>query len=96
MFSAYTLIEENTGAKTMSAEQTLSQEKIGIDGLLHKTDVFGEFEPIADNADIYGDNSMVTLADLHEPDNKPACKDCAWFKDCNSSTEWCEAFEVGT
>ena len=44
----------------MSGEKFLF-EKIGIDGLMHKTDVFGEFEPIIDNADTYGDNSMVTL-----------------------------------
>ena len=37
------------------------EEKIGIDGELHKTDCYGEFWPVADTSDIYGDGSMVCL-----------------------------------
>ena len=39
-------------------------EKIGIDGEYHPVDMDGEFCPMLDENDIYGDNSGVTLDDL--------------------------------
>jgi len=53
--------------------------KIGIDGQLHKTDKFGEFEPWSDPNDIYGDGTGVTTADLQqepEPEYPCLCMKC--------------------
>lgn len=41
-----------------------SNEKIGIDGRLHPTDSQGEFLPITDINDVYGDGTGVKLIEL--------------------------------
>jgi len=67
-----TMMAEETLCQAMQAEPPLgiqiqmnggkfAFEKIGLDGELHKTDCYGEFWPIQDHADIYGDGSMVSL-----------------------------------
>ena len=39
-------------------------EKIGVDGRMHKVNSDGEFPPIMDESDVYGDGTGVTLDDL--------------------------------
>jgi hypothetical protein len=72
-------------------------EKIGIDGQLHKTDKYGEFEPWSDPNDIYGDGSGVTLAELKAATAEDAspCLSCKWGSlGCNSQCdEGCDAYE---
>ena len=74
--------------------------KIGIDGQLHKTDKYGEFEPWSDNNDIYSDGTGVTKVEMDaiiEAENKTdtPCVTCKWTTlGCNSQCdEGCEAYE---
>lgn len=76
--------------------EDFSHEKIGIDGKLHKTDKYGEFWPIQNDNDIYGDGTMVTKAKLDEVIKEPdsLCLSCKWAEDCNSKDDkGCEAYD---
>lgn len=77
-------------------DDNFCHEKIGIDGQLHKTDKYGEFEPWKDNNDIYGDGSGVTLAELKAVTAEDAspCLSCKWDYACNSQSDTgCDAYE---
>ena len=41
-------------------------EKIGLDGLYHDVDCYGEFRPMVDTNDVYGDGTMFSLAEVNE------------------------------
>jgi hypothetical protein len=75
-------------------DKDFHHEKVGIDGQLHKTDKYGEFEPWSDPADIYGDGSGVTVEELKAVEASP-CLSCQWNEfGCNSQCdEGCDAHE---
>jgi len=76
--------------------------KIGADGQLHKTDKHGEFEPWSDPADVYGDGSMVSTADLaayngeveEEPEPWTDCYTCAHMGGDGKICETCKGWEI--
>lgn len=55
--------EVNTAIDTHNTD-IFACEKIGIDGRLHPCDDSGEFLPMLDFNDVYGDNTMITKQEL--------------------------------
>jgi len=66
------------GIETLMNEGKFAFEKIGNDGVVHETDMYGAF---------------LDTTPEPEPDNV-TCSGCRWAGDCNAAGGICEAFEV--
>ena len=85
-----------------SEDDGFSHEKVGVDGQLHKTDCYGEFEPWSDPNDIYGDDTGVTVEDLKthkSPDEvklpEAACLACKAAGGNGSACTDCDGWKTG-